>query len=89
MASLKPTIINSPAPPPDQYDQKYMQELVATLRRLIQTLQTFPVLTASQLTVSSTAIQEDTTGLQLGTVYLKTLQSGEKVLSIVLSTDPQ
>lgn len=72
--------------PPAQYDQFYMQQLVSLLNRFISAFYLGLEMNANTLQLSN--LDTDTVGLRQGVVYLKTLASGEKVLSIVLPGDP-
>jgi hypothetical protein len=72
--------------PPAQYDQSHMQQLVSLLNRFISNFYLGIELNATSLQLAN--LDTDTVGLRAGVVYLKTLTSGEKVLSIVLPGDP-
>ena len=68
--------------PPDNYDKHYMQRLIAALDVALGRLTTGAAVNASTLMLPS--LETAPTGLRANEVYLKTLASGEKVLSIVL-----
>lgn len=71
--------------PPAQYDQIYMSQLASVLNGLLQSLGKGIDLNVNNLKFNSAP--DSTSGLRIGSVYLKTLTSGEKVLSIVLPGD--
>jgi hypothetical protein len=68
--------------PPAQYDQNYMQQLVRTLGQFISSVNTGIDLNANSLYMNN--LDSSDIGLKPGVVYIKTLVSGEKVLSVVL-----
>lgn len=72
--------------PPAQYDQTYMAQLVSTLNGFFLSLGNGVDLNINNLKLNS--VPDATGGLRVGAVYLKTLTSGERVLSVVLPGDP-
>ena len=72
--------------PPPQYDQQYIAALARSLNNFMGQSTALAEVIAARFIMTD---QPDTTvGLPVGTIYVKTLTSGEKVLSVVMETDP-
>jgi len=72
--------------PPPEYDQQYIAALARSINNYMGQAQALGEVIAAHFIM--TDVPTATTGLPVGTMYLKTLTSGEKVLTLVLAGDP-
>jgi hypothetical protein len=77
--------------PPPQYNQEYIAALARSINNYMgQATALGEVIAGRYIMTDPIQVPGDlpsTAGLAVGTIYLKTLTSGEKVLSIVLQGD--
>lgn len=72
--------------PPPQYDQQYMAALARSVNNYMGQATALAEVIAARYIM--TDVPTSTVGLPVGTIYLKTLTSGEKVLTVVMVGDP-
>lgn len=72
--------------PPPEYDQQYMAALARSVNNYMGQATALAEVIAARYIM--TDVPTGTVGLPVGTLYLKTLASGEKVLTVVMVGDP-